>query len=706
MSEASIAVKLKDEFTQGVDRMEDANKGFNVTLEDTQKKAKQYTQRLDELIRQQSKLQTSLTSAKKELQAAEKAFKATGDAADSDALTAAHEKYNRLKSELGDTTRAAKDTQRALYDLKETERKQSGSSSAGTSSGGIMATLGAAGATAFAGELASQAIGTLAVSFGGDTVGSYVSSALSSAGMGAAIGSALGGPVGTAIGAAVGGLGGLFSAAMSEWEAKDDAYRDQVQELYSTLQSEQSSRLTAGSSLSAQRETDALAFERLLGEGIGVAYLEDVRRMGADTPMTYEGLTSMSRALAPGFGHDTERMLQLMTTLGDTGSAVGIDEAGMTEMSKAMSRMESSGKATLEYLNIFQDRGVDVIGILSDGLGKTQAQIYDMISKGEIDGVEAVQMIQDALNDMYGGAMEQQSKTFSGLTSTLEDANNELAAAMGEGYNNERKQGMEDQIAYLSGEMGDSMAEAYRLMGEFQASLENQQEELQRNAMESVMSGVLSGSWSEKATAQLTELMSQYDEAKAQDNGAEMGRVIAAAQAVAQAEYTNSEGYQTQVAANMQLVTDVQQAVAYSYYDAGYALGQEMSKGVAAGLTAGSSGVIASLEPEDGTNSGRYAGLSINGSSSSKRIANSGRYAGLSHAYGLKRVPYDNYPALLHEGERVKTAAEARSEDRRGGSVQVAKLADQIVVREEADIDRFAAAFVAKLQDAMLTGVS
>ena len=38
-----------------------------------------------------------------------------------------------------------------------------------------------------------------------------------------------------------------------------------------------------------------------------------------------------------------------------------------------------------------------------------------------------------------------------------------------------------------------------------------------------------------------------------------------------------------------------------------------------------------------------------------------------SHAFGLDRVPYDEYPALLHEGERVLTAAEARAQDAAGG---------------------------------------
>ena len=36
--------------------------------------------------------------------------------------------------------------------------------------------------------------------------------------------------------------------------------------------------------------------------------------------------------------------------------------------------MNSSGKATLEYLNIFQDRGVDVIGMLSEAMARPRAR--------------------------------------------------------------------------------------------------------------------------------------------------------------------------------------------------------------------------------------------------------------------------------------------------------------------------------------------
>lgn len=70
---------------------------------------------------------------------------------------------------------------------------------------------------------------------------------------------------------------------------------------------------------------------------------------------------------------------------------------------------------------------------------------------------------------------------------------------------------------------------------------------------------------------------------------------------------------------------------------------------------------------------------------------------GNRHAFGMARVPYDDYPALLHEGERILTKQEANSSKGLGG-ISIAKLAETIVVREEADIDRITNSLVAKLQ--------
>lgn len=69
-----------------------------------------------------------------------------------------------------------------------------------------------------------------------------------------------------------------------------------------------------------------------------------------------------------------------------------------------------------------------------------------------------------------------------------------------------------------------------------------------------------------------------------------------------------------------------------------------------------------------------------------------------SHAVGLANVPYNGYIAELHQGERVLTAQENRSFKEGFGGVHIAKLADSIVVREDADIDKIVNALVKKLK--------
>lgn len=69
-----------------------------------------------------------------------------------------------------------------------------------------------------------------------------------------------------------------------------------------------------------------------------------------------------------------------------------------------------------------------------------------------------------------------------------------------------------------------------------------------------------------------------------------------------------------------------------------------------------------------------------------------------SHYNGLDSVPYDGYVATLHRGERVQTAQEVRAEKERGGGLTIAKLADQIIVREDADIDKITMALAQLLE--------
>ena len=482
-----------------------------------------------------------------------------------------------------------------------------------------------------AGDAAGQWADALVGSAFGSNAGTMFSSGLSGAVQGAALGSLLGLP-GTVAGAVIGGGIGLITGGSQIYQERDEAFKAYVQEAAEGQMEDLSTSITSGSATAAQRELDLIAFDQLLGSGQGAKYLADLREMAASTPMEYSDLTAMSRALATGFGTNQKRMLDLMEGIGNAGSAVGVDASGMTYMAQVMSRMQSSGKVGLEDLNAFQDRGIDVIGMLSDALGKSQGDIYDMISKGSISGTKAVDIIQQGL-EQYAGAMDKMSQTFSGLESTLADAQTEMDNAYGEGYNETRKKGLQEEIDYLSGESGALIQEANRAMGAWQAELENSKEQYIRDAMDAVIN-------SDEYKAAMSE---------GTDEGyAEAGRMLMEAKVRGMNEYNASEGAQLMLQLETEMAATIRDDTASNdaYWDAGYRKGQEYSKGWAAART---SQWIEDV-PDENTVAGRV------------RARNHYRYA-----YGLDRVPYDDFPALLHEGERVLTAREAREADSKPG---------------------------------------
>ena len=101
--------------------------------------------------------------------------------------------------------------------------------------------------------------------------------------------------------------------------------------------------------------------------------------------------------------------------------------------------------------------------------------------------------------------------------------------------------------------------------------------------------------------------------------------------------------------------------------------------------------------------------FSVSGSMSSVSAITSGyQVRGMTnaqHAYGLGRVPYDNYAALLHEGERVLTAREAREMDRKTSSPIQITVTGSWSVRTDEDVDAIATAILRKVELAQRGGV-
>ncbi len=656
----SIVMKMNDDISGKLKSIASTSKGVSKEFETLMRRANGLSKQYADCVQKSSEMEAESLKVKKAMNEAAKEFRKTGDEAQRTNYQKLRDEYQALTDSAKTYSEEAKAVQKTMRETYDQVRKlDDGSSGNGSSRGmtgsSLLGTLGKAGLINMAGDAASQWANTFVSSTAGSAVGSLFSGALSGVASGAAIGSIVPG-IGTAAGAVIGGGLGLLTSGSQVFEQRDDAFKSYVQDAAENALSEQESGIASGTETAAQRELDAIAFDRLLGEGVGEQYLSDLRTLAAETPMEYGDLTTMSRALATGFGDSPDRMLELMTAIGDAGSAVGVTASDMTEMAQAMSRMNSSGKATLEYLNIFQDRGVDVIGMLGEALDKTQGEIYDMISRGQINGQSAADIIQQGMEARYSGAMEEMAGTYSGLTSTLEDAQTEIDAAYGEGYTKARNEGLKEQIDWLTGESGEAVEEANRAIGAWKAELENQKEQYIRDAVDAMMAS------------------DEYQSAKAAGDAAEMGRLIMQAKVQGMNEYNASDGAQEALAAEKALVDGIRDDTSLNqdYWDAGYEKGQWFTKGLVASI-GGNYVEYESLPGDWGYNAD----------------------TGNSNAYGLKYVPYDGYPAMLHQGERVLTAEEARRQSRSGAGGLSVTITGPVSVRQDSDID----AIVMRLAD-------
>ena len=655
MPESSIVIKASDRYSDALKAMAKTTRSFSKDVDSLE-------EGLYSLSKNKYTLKVDVRKAKDELRDAEKQFSKTHSEADGLRMELAQANYDNTVRNLKAVSNAAKQTEGEIAKLS--NRASGGILSKlglddaselgkGLMNSGLLKTLGSS-VSGLAGSMIESAIGQPSAMF--------MSSIASGVASGASAGAILG-PAGALIGAGLGAISGGINGYTQIYESQDSSFKSYVQSAVEGQLEEQASSLTSGSAIAAGRETDKISFATLFGSREKAdTYLADLVQMANTTPFLYDDLTSMSKTLAT-YGYDDTSILPVLQTIGDAGAALGQSTSDMNAVATAIGRMKSSNKTSLEYLNILNDRGIGAVGMLADAYGVDQGTMYSMISKGEIAGQDAARIILDALTDSFAGSMAAQSKTFSGITSTIEGLQQELDNAMGEGYNQTRMQGLEAQKAWLEGDSGQQMQEAYTAIGAWQASLENAKEQYIRDAVNSAMSG------------------EEYQTAKAEGDAAEMGRIIMKAKIDGMNEYNANEGKDEALAQELSLIESVRSDTALndSYWDAGYTLGQEFSKGRAAATT---------------DTYGAFAVSDINSGYTKHR-------SGHQRAMGIDYVPYDNFPALLHEGERVLTAGEAR---RQTDEVRIVISGNEFHIREDADIDRVAQALLSKLEEADMRG--
>lgn len=190
------------------------------------------------------------------------------------------------------------------------------------------------------------------------------------------------------------------------------------------------------------------SFEVILGSADKADKLmSDLEKFASVTPFNTEDVQKASTMLL-GYGVEAENLLDIMGRLGDLsqGSAEKLDRVSL-----AYGQMLAKGKVTGEEMRQLIEAQVPLLQGLADYLGKSTAEVQDMVSKGAvgINDLNGAIVKMTSEGGKFFNMMEKQSETMSGKLATLEDNISIIGRNIGEETFQALKGELEEVISSL-----------------------------------------------------------------------------------------------------------------------------------------------------------------------------------------------------------------------------------------------------------------
>lgn len=142
--------------------------------------------------------------------------------------------------------------------------------------------------------------------------------------------------------------------------------------------------------------------------------------LAAKTPFDLQGVASGARQLLA-YGFAAEDITDTLTRLGNVAAGLGLNLQDLTWL---YGTTAVQGRLYTRDVMQFQSRGIDLAGELATQLGKTRAEISQMVTEGKIGFPEVQKAIESMTNEggKFYNLMQERSKTITGLISNLGDA--------------------------------------------------------------------------------------------------------------------------------------------------------------------------------------------------------------------------------------------------------------------------------------------
>ncbi|MCP4481420.1 MAG: tape measure protein [bacterium] len=182
---------------------------------------------------------------------------------------------------------------------------------------------------------------------------------------------------------------------------------------------------------SGKMEQWKISFETMLGSADKAKDLiEEIKEFARKTPFQLPGVIQSSKQLLA-FGIEQQKIIPTLKSLGDVAAGLGVP---LDRLILNFGQVKAQSKLTGRELRDFAIAGVPLLAELAKMLGKTEAEIQGLVSKGEIGfpQVEQAFASMTGAGGRFNNLMAKQSKSFFGILSNIKDFITQIAIAIGD----------------------------------------------------------------------------------------------------------------------------------------------------------------------------------------------------------------------------------------------------------------------------------
>lgn len=205
-----------------------------------------------------------------------------------------------------------------------------------------------------------------------------------------------------------------------------------------------------GFQFNAMKEQSQIAFTTMLGSSTAAqAKLEELQDFAAKTPFEFPDLIRASqRMMAMGFA--SQEVIPTLTAVGDAVAALGGGQAEIDRVTTALGQMNAKGKTSAEEMMQLTEAGIPAWQMLADKIGVTVPEAMKMVTKGAVDARTTIDAVTEGIEQRFGGMMEAQSHTWTGMLSNIKDGFTQMSGTVMKPFFEMAKTGLEMVAKFMS----------------------------------------------------------------------------------------------------------------------------------------------------------------------------------------------------------------------------------------------------------------